>query len=187
VRTATEALDGYDHARALETTEKFFWTFCDDYLELVKERAYGATTPAEQASAVLTLRLTLEGLLRLLAPYLPFATEEVWSWTHDDSVHRASWPSVDELGEVGEPTGLLGLVGAALIGVRRAKSEAKAPQKTPVTTATIAAPAAQLEVLRRAEGDLAAVGRIRSLTFVEGEELAVTGIELAELPEQAGA
>ncbi|GAB2968676.1 valine--tRNA ligase [Frigoribacterium salinisoli] len=187
VRTATEALDGYDHARALETTEKFFWTFCDDYLELVKERAYGATTPAEQASAVLTLRLVLEGLLRLLAPYLPFATEEVWSWTHDDSVHRASWPSVDELGEVGEPTGLLGLVGAALIGVRRAKSEAKAPQKTPVATATIAAPAAQLEVLRRAEGDLSAVGRIRSLAFVEGEELAVTDVELAELPEQAGA
>jgi len=185
VRTATEALEGYDHARALEVTEKFFWTFCDDYLELVKERAYGATTPAEQASAVLTLRLVLEALLRLLAPYLPFATEEVWSWTHDDSVHRAAWPTVAELGADGEPSGLLGLVGAALIGVRRAKSEAKVPQRTPVTTATIAAPAAQLEVLRRAEGDLAAVGRIRSLSFVEGEELAVTGIELAEQPEKS--
>jgi valyl-tRNA synthetase len=185
VDTATEALEGYDHARALEVTEKFFWTFCDDYLELVKERAYGATTPAEQASAVLALRTTIDGLLRLLAPYLPFATEEVWSWTHDDSVHRASWPTAAELGEVGAPTGLLGLVGEALIGVRRAKSDAKASQKTPVVSATISAPAAQLEVLRGAASDLAAVGKIQSLDFVEGESLAVTAIELGELPEAA--
>jgi valyl-tRNA synthetase len=157
VSTATEALEGYDHARALEVTEKFFWTFCDDYLELVKERAYGATTPAEQASAVLALRTTIDGLLRLLAPYLPFATEEVWSWTHDDSVHRASWPTAAELGEVGSPTGLLGLVGEALIGVRRAKSDAKASQKTPVVSATISAPADQLEVLRGAARSEAAV------------------------------
>ncbi|WP_223269560.1 valine--tRNA ligase [Frigoribacterium sp. ACAM 257] len=187
VDTATEALVGYDHARALEVTEKFFWTFCDDYLELVKERAYGATTPAEQASAVLALRTTIDGLLRLLAPYLPFATEEVWSWTHDDSVHRASWPTAAELGEVGVPTGLLGLVGEALIGVRRAKSDAKASQKTPVVSATISAPAAQLEVLRGAASDLAAVGKIQSLDFVEGESLAVTSIELGELPEAPAA
>ncbi|NII51231.1 valine--tRNA ligase [Frigoribacterium endophyticum] len=183
IGAATDALEGYDHARALEITEKFFWTFCDDYLELVKERAYGATTPAEQASAVLALQTTIDGLLRLLAPYLPFATEEVWSWTHDGSVHRASWPTAAELGEVGQPTGLLALVGEALIGVRRAKSDAKASQKTPVVSATIAAPAAQLDVLRGAASDLAAVGKIQSLEFVEGEALAVAAIELGELPE----
>jgi valyl-tRNA synthetase len=183
IGAATDALEGYDHARALEITEKFFWTFCDDYLELVKERAYGATTPAEQASAVLALQTTIDGLLRLLAPYLPFATEEVWSWTHDGSVHRASWPTAAELGEVGQPSGLLALVGEALIGVRRAKSDAKASQKTPVVSATIAAPAAQLAVLRRAASDLAAVGKIQSLEFVEGEALSVAAIELGELPE----
>ncbi|MBP1242356.1 valyl-tRNA synthetase [Frigoribacterium sp. PvP120] len=183
IGAATDALEGYDHARALEITEKFFWTFCDDYLELVKERAYGATTPAEQASAVLALQTTIDGLLRLLAPYLPFATEEVWSWTHDGSVHRASWPTAAELGEVGQPSGLLALVGEALIGVRRAKSDAKASQKTPVVSATIAAPAAQLAVLRGAASDLAAVGKIQSLEFVEGEALSVAAIELGELPE----
>ena len=183
IGAATDALEGYDHARALEITEKFFWTFCDDYLELVKERAYGATTPAEQASAVLALQTTIDGLLRLLAPYLPFATEEVWSWTHDGSVHRASWPTAAELGEVEQPTGLLALVGEALIGVRRAKSDAKASQKTPVVSATIAAPAAQLAVLRGAASDLAAVGKIQSLEFVEGEALSVAAIELGELPE----
>jgi len=187
IGAATEALEGYDHARALEITEKFFWTFCDDYLELVKERAYGATTPAEQASAVLALQTTIDGLLRLLAPYLPFATEEVWSWTHDGSVHRASWPTAAELGDVGQPSGLLALVGEALIGVRRAKSDAKASQKTPVVRATIAAPAAQLEVLRGAASDLAAVGKIQSLELVEGEALSVVAIELGELPEAPAA
>jgi valyl-tRNA synthetase len=184
VETATEALEGYDHARALETTEKFFWAFCDDYLELVKERAYGATTPAEQASAVLALRTVLEGLLRLLAPYLPFATEEVWSWTHDDSVHRAAWPTVGELGlaEGERSSGLVGLVGQALIFVRRAKSDAKASQKTPVASAVITGPAAQLDLVRLAADDLAAVGKIAELSFAEGDELAVGDIVFAEQP-----
>jgi valyl-tRNA synthetase len=189
IETATEALDGYDHARALETTEKFFWTFCDDYLELVKERAYGATTPAEQASAVLALRTVLEGLLRLLAPYLPFATEEVWSWTHDESVHRAPWPTVAELGLADGETssGLVGLVGQALIFVRRAKSDAKASQKTPVASAVITGPTAQLELVKLAAGDLAAVGKIAELSFTEGAELAVGDIVFAEVPTDAGA
>ncbi|NRD27481.1 valine--tRNA ligase [Frigoribacterium sp. VKM Ac-2836] len=189
IETATEALEGYDHARALETTEKFFWTFCDDYLELVKERAYGATTPAEQASAVLALRTVLEGLLRLLAPYLPFATEEVWSWTHDDSVHGAAWPSVAELdlAEGEASSGLVGLVGQALIFVRRAKSDAKASQKTPVASAVITGPAAQLELVKLAAGDLAAVGKIAELSFAEGDELAVGDIVFAEVPADAGA
>jgi valyl-tRNA synthetase len=178
IEQATAALEAYDHAKALEITEKFFWTFCDDYLELVKERAYGAE--ASSASAVVTLQTTVNGLLRLLAPYLPFATEEVWSWTHDDSIHRATWPIVAELGAVAEPSGLLGLIGDALIGIRRAKTDAKASQKTPVTSAVVAAPAESLELLRSAADDLAAVGRIDDLTFVEGAELAVTDIVLAE-------
>ncbi len=107
VATATEALDNFDHARALETTEKFFWVFTDDYLELVKERAYGASTPEAQASASAALRVAIDVFLRLFAPYIPFATEEVWSWTHDDSVHTAAWPTVADLGSATAPSGLL--------------------------------------------------------------------------------
>ncbi|WP_420370289.1 valine--tRNA ligase [Curtobacterium sp. L1-20] len=183
IEQATTAFDGFDHARALEVTERFFWTFCDDYLELVKERAYGTATESThetQASAVLALRAAIDALLRLLAPFLPFATEEVWAWTHETSVHRASWPTVAELPTQAEPTGLLGAVGQALIGIRGAKTAAKASQKTPVTRAVVAAPAETRTLIERAAVDLAAVGRIENLSFADGAELAVTEIELAE-------
>ena len=167
VRQATQAYEAYDHARALEVTEQFFWTFCDDYLELVKERAY-----AGDASAVAALREAIDVLLRLLAPVLPFATEEVWSWTHDGSVHTAEWPTL----AADAPRGLLPAVSEALIGIRRAKTEAQASQKTPVVTATLAGPA----LLAEAADDLRAVGRIDELVLVEADEIAVSGIVLAE-------
>ncbi|MEJ8283166.1 valine--tRNA ligase [Curtobacterium citreum] len=183
VEQATAAFDGFDHARALEIVERFFWTFCDDYLELVKERAYGTAADAThetQASAVLALRGAIDVLLRLLAPFLPYATEEVWAWTHETSVHRASWPTAADLPTDAAPTGLLAAVGQALIGIRGAKTAAKASQKTPVTRAVVAAPTETRVLIERAAVDLAAVGRIENLSFVDGDELAVTEIELAE-------
>jgi valyl-tRNA synthetase len=186
IATATEAFSNYDHARALETTESFFWTFCDDYLELVKERAYSdATEPAARASAVLALRAATDVMLRLFAPFLPFATEEVWSWTHDDSVHRAAWPTTtrDAAGvpEAGIPSNesLLRLAGQALIGIRRAKTDAKASQKTPVESAVIEAPAEIVAILEGAADDLRAVGKIDRLTFRPGAELVVEEIVFA--------
>ncbi|MCU1425185.1 MAG: valS, partial [Microbacteriaceae bacterium] len=179
VATATKAFDEFDHARALETTEHFFWVFCDDYLELVKERAYGSASPEGQASAVVTLRTAVNVLLRLFAPFIPFATEEVWSWTHDTSVHTAAWPVVP--GGAPEPTGLLPLVSEALIGIRRAKTDAKASQKTLVTSATISGPA----MLELGLEDLQGVGRIETVTFVEADSVSVSDIVLAEQPVEA--
>lgn len=179
VRTATESYDKYDHARALEVTEQFFWTFTDDYLELVKERAYRDQVSPEQASAVAALRLAIDVFLRLLAPVIPFATEEVWRWTHDGSIHIAPWPTVDEIPFDGPSSGLLDLCGVALVGIRGAKTDAKASQKTVVTRATVTGPA----ILAEAKADLAAVGRIENLTLVESSEVAVTAIELEESAE----
>ncbi|WP_349897134.1 valine--tRNA ligase [Parafrigoribacterium soli] len=177
VRTATKAFEEYDHARALEATEQFFWTFCDDYLELVKERAYGADTPEGQGSATHTLRTAVDVMLRLFAPFLPFATEEVWSWTHSGSVHQAAWPDAPSEAAA---AGLLPAVSAALIGIRRAKTDAKASQKTPVISATLHAPAAQLTLIERAVDDLKAVGKITELTLVEGAEIAVSDVVFEE-------
>ncbi|HEY4331961.1 MAG TPA: valine--tRNA ligase, partial [Ilumatobacteraceae bacterium] len=92
VAECTEAFDDFDYARSLERTEAFFWWFCDDYVELVKSRAYETHGAAGAASARVALRSALGTLQRLFAPFLPFCTEEVWSWWHETSVHRGTWP-----------------------------------------------------------------------------------------------
>ena len=186
VTEASAALTNYDHAKALEVTESFFWTFCDDYLELVKERAYNLENP-EQGSAVAALRLALNVMLRLFAPVLPFANAEVWSWYHEDSVHRSAWPVVEEFDAamVGESdSAILVAASAALIGIRRGKTDAKASQKTVVLSATINAPAEMITLLTHAVDDLRAVGRIEVLTLAVADELSVTDFELAP-PEPA--
>jgi valyl-tRNA synthetase len=183
VAESTRALEAYDHARALEVTEAFFWTFCDDYLELVKERAYNQTDVG-QASAALALRLALSTLLRLLAPVLSFATEEAWSWFEEGSIHTAAWP--EPRGGEGDPE-LLTQVGAALIGIRRAKTEAKASQKTAVERLVLAAPSPVLAALQSAEGDLKAVGRIADIAYAEAEQLSVSDVVLAEASEATAA
>jgi valyl-tRNA synthetase len=174
VADATRAFEAYDHARALELTEAFFWTFCDDYLELVKERAYNQADSG-QASAALALRLALSSLLRLLAPVLSFATEEAWSWFEEGSIHTAPWP--EPLGIEGDP-GVLRAVGEALIGIRRAKTEAKASQKTPVASLTIAGTPDALAAVRSAEGDLRAVGRIDRIDYADSDALSVRSVVL---------
>ncbi|MGX9346250.1 valine--tRNA ligase [Microbacterium sp. KNMS] len=172
---ATAALDAYDHARALELSESFFWTFCDDYLELVKERAYAGGDAG--ASAAVALRTALSTLLRLLAPVVVFAAEEAWSWFESGSVHRAAWPEPTGLGG---DTDVLAAASEALIGIRRAKTEAKASQKTPVARAVVAAPAERAAALRLAADDLKAVGRIAALEIEDADAFAVTDIQLAE-------
>ncbi len=159
IRSATAAFDAFDYTGALEVTEQFFWPFCDDYLELVKERAYGSQGEAAAASARATLAVALDVLLRLLAPIMPFCTEEVWSWWKPGSIHQAGWPTVAEVRGDGDPA-LLADVSAALIEIRGAKSQAKVSMKTEITRATFTGSDAALAHLQAAEPDLRAVGRI---------------------------
>jgi valyl-tRNA synthetase len=179
VSGATTAFESYDHTKALELTESFFWNFTDDYLELVKERAYGQSTdPAAQASAVSALRIALLAITKLLAPFIPFATEEAWSWWQEGSVHRSSWPVVEDLSAfAGNQNGqLLSLASQALIGIRKAKSDEKLSMKAEISSLTIESSAEEIESLKHIESDLKSVGKIDEVNYKSSESLAISGV-----------
>ncbi|WP_055568722.1 valine--tRNA ligase [Streptomyces atriruber] len=170
VDEATAAFEAFDYARALERTEQFFWHFCDDYVELVKARAYGDHGDAAATeSARAALRTALDVLLRLFAPVLPFVTEEVRSWWQEGSVHRAAWPSGSEVRRYAGDAEVLATASEAIAAVRRAKSRARLSMRAEVAGATVTAPRAVLDRFASAEGDVRAAGRIGAVELREAE------------------
>ncbi|HIE21683.1 MAG TPA: valine--tRNA ligase [Acidimicrobiia bacterium] len=167
VTQATDVFEAYDYARALELAEQSFWSWTDDYLELVKARAYGEGAGA--ASAHAALQLSLSVYLRLFAPFLPFVTEEVWSWWREGSVHRASWPAASELAEVAGDARIMDAISEVLTAVRRTKSDAKASMRAELERVTITAPVESIEPLKAAESDLKAAARTEVVEYREGE------------------
>jgi valyl-tRNA synthetase len=179
---ATTAFEEFDYARAQEFAETFFWSFCDDYVELVKTRAYGEGDAAGAAadSGRATLALALSVQLRLFAPFLPFVTEEVWRWWQPGSVHTAAWPTVEEIeGAVGEDSLVLKVAGEVLGAIRRAKTTEKRSMRAKVRLLTVSGPPAVLAAVDAARSDLIDAGGVELLVFEAADELAVA-VELAE-------
>jgi valyl-tRNA synthetase len=176
---ATDAFEAFDYARALERTESFFWWFCDDYVELVKSRAYGSRGDGPAASARHALRVALDVIQRLFAPVLPFATEESWSWWQGGSVHAASWPVVTgDDGAEQFDAGLLDPVSDVIGAVRRAKTEAKRSQRAEVARLEVSGPDTALAALAAARDDLLEAGTIHELVTTRADALECR-IELA--------
>ena len=181
VDDATAAFDDYNYARALEVAETFFWSFCDDYLELVKDRAYGSRGVEAADSAKATLAVTLSVIVRLFAPVLPFVSEEVWSWWQPGTVHRAPWPTTAELEGATGDADVVGDVAVVLSALRKAKSEAKVSMKTPVLSAVVSGASLAVARARAAADDLSAAGVIEALSFLESDDGPITvAVTLAE-------
>ncbi|SMQ71255.1 valyl-tRNA synthetase [Plantibacter sp. VKM Ac-1784] len=185
---ATDAFDDMDYARMLEVVEPFFWVFCDDYIELIKDRAHGASSSGAEgaASARAALAIALEVLLRLFAPVLVFATEEVWSWWRDGSVHRQPWPDSAPLIEAAhaETGALLGSLEQAATVIRRIKTDAKVSQKTPILDMQLHVPHNILDHIEAAREELVALGRIGTLAVVpvDGNDITAENVVLGEAP-----
>ncbi len=182
VEFATRELEAYSYTSVLDTTEKFLWAFCDDYLELVKARRNGEFGETAAASAIAGLTSALSVMLRLLAPYLPFVTEEVWSWWQSGSIHRATWP---------DPAELLSLIGGArdedaervyddcaeaLAAIRRERSIQKQGFKVRITQAKVGWTGEHIARVKRCEEDLKRAANVDVLEFVEQDNLSVDAV-----------
>jgi valyl-tRNA synthetase len=178
VDEATTAFETYDYARALEKSESFFWWFCDDYVELVKTRAYSEGTGSDSARAA--LQRALSTLQRLFAPHIPFATEEVWGWWQTGSIHRASWPTrTDLLGgttAVESTEVLLDVVCNVLAVIRRSKTEAKVSQRAEVEHVLVNATEKQISLLQMGLVDLLNAGVAQQIEFAShaSEQISTT-------------
>ncbi|CAB4810858.1 unannotated protein [freshwater metagenome] len=168
VDEATLALEQFDYARALERTEAFFWWFCDDYVELVKTRAY--SPGQDSSSARSSLHRALSILQRLLAPMLPFATEEVWSWLESGSIHLSNWPTTQEtladFVTTDDASSLLDATCVVLAAVRRAKTEAKVSQRAEASQLVVTAPSATIDLLKANILDLRNAGALQEIKYV---------------------
>ncbi|MFE9244559.1 valine--tRNA ligase [Nocardiopsis sp. NPDC006938] len=173
VEEATTAFRSYDHTRALERTERFFWDFCDDYLELVKTRAYDAESD-EGASARAALLIALGALHKLFAPFVPFVTDEVWSWWQEGSVHAQRWPDAAEYrtAAAGGDPAVLAATAEVLRAVRKAKSEAKLSMRAEVDLVRVRGK--QAEAASAASGDIAAAGRATGVDFEATDDAELT-------------
>jgi valyl-tRNA synthetase len=188
VADSTRALDGYDYTRALMNTETFFWAFCDDYIELVKARRYGDFGDDAAGSAATAVETALSAMLRLLAPFLPFVTDEVWSWWQSGSVHVAAWPTEQEIVAVSArddvAEDVLLAVRSLLAELRKKKSEAKRPMKAKIARATVRRDPVVIERLKLASRDLAAAAGVAEFVWVGGADH--LEIEFADDPPAGG-
>jgi valyl-tRNA synthetase len=190
VDEATRDFESYDYARVLQRTEEFFWRFCDDYLELVKGRRYGEQDQAGAASANSALVAALSVLLRMFAPFLPFVTEEVWSWWKEGSVHRAPWPRREELDALLENDGagahreldqrIYAWATGVLFEVRKQRSEAKQPMRVPIVRVKVQDEAQNVALMPHVEADLKSALRVQTFEVSPGQSrsIVVDGYDL---------
>jgi valyl-tRNA synthetase len=184
VGETTRELEQYDYAKALQRVESFFWAFCDNSIEAVKSRRYGDHGPEAAASASTAMRRALSVLLRLLAPYLAFTCEEVWSWWQTGSIHRAPWPTAaDALGTTLDDTGERAAYGNLAVGlenIRKAKADLKLSVGTEVQAVSYFGPQGEVEALRNIERDLKSAVRAGSLRLEVGEPSVAVTVKPAE-------
>ncbi|MCB2081049.1 MAG: valine--tRNA ligase [Hyphomicrobiales bacterium] len=148
IANATAAFEKFEYSGARAAVEDFFWNdFCDNYLEMIKGRAYGGEDVSEvaQHSAVITVYHCLEAVLRLFAPILPHITEELYSHIfaaeHQKlgSLHaRGTWPKAEDY-PLDETAEAIGIAARQILDVvRKQKAEANVSLKYPLTKLCIA-------------------------------------------------
>ena len=186
IKTTRKMFESNDYSGALESTEKLFWDFCDNYLEIVKGRAYGD----DNVSAVSSLMLSVDMFCMMFAPFLVFITEEVFQarpWSNDTkSIHSHLYPSIDEYGFVDAKSDLYSAVVSVVEKVRKAKSEQQKSVKTPVVSIAISGRENDLKLVADASDDLKKVLNITADEIqykTTDDDIALESLELETIAE----
>ena len=174
----------------LRETAGFFWShFTDSYIELAKLRARGdGRDEAGRGSAVAGLRLGLDVLLRLFAPFLPYVTEEVWSWSlaaerGEPSIHGAPWPGPGDFAGAEAPgrADSFELAEAAWGAINRGKAAAAISTGHPLEKLVLAGSPDGLAGLDAVGADVLAAARCPAWELVADDSLGAGEFRVEEL------
>ena len=159
VAKCTDAFEKYEYSRAKTEADYFFWnSFCGNYLEIIKNRVYNGTEE-EKESAFYTLYVSLLTILKLMAPFTPFITEEIYQeyfreWEGGKSIHISSWPEEMKVEKNRNDKEVYSLLLNIIGKVRQEKSKAKKPMNSQIK---LTLEKKEMKMLEKIMGDLRAV------------------------------
>gem|GEM_PF-3027759 len=188
IPVVTAAFDNYSYHEAREATEKVFWSvFCDDYLEMIKDRFWTQGEYPEHAriSARCTMREALRMILALYAPFVPYVTEHIYQLLFREgesvpSLHVSQWPEFDPARAIEIPE--MTVVAEILTAVRGLRTTRKIAQTRRISTLTldIADPGSKVaETIKRMELSIKAAARSKDVIY--GPATVNSGLEQVRL------
>ena len=174
VATATKSFENYDYSSSKLAIEKFFWLkLADNYIEIVKNRLYDESPKGKKGreSAQFTLYSVLFTLLRLLAPFIPFASEEIYQTFFKSakcakSIHLCGWPETDKKLADKEKIKTGKIIVEIVAAMRKHKAERGLSMKAELEKVEIFCDAMTKKAIQEIESDLKAVGNIRKINFI---------------------
>ena len=172
-RETDEALAGYRFNDAASSLYRFTWSeFCDWYIELVKDDLYKGS-PERKLAARYVLWTVLESLLRLLHPFMPFITEEIWQSLPGNrptaSIMTAPYPQPRTEWEFADGAAEMDLVMDTIRGIRNIRGEVEVPPSREIAAILDCGSEESLHVLKRNEGYIMSLARLSDLAI--GKEL----------------
>ena len=169
VRAVTKCLDSFELGEAGRMIYEFIWNeFCDWYIELTKARLYDKENERAKSTALYILSTVLEGTLRLLHPFMPFLTEEIWQkLPHEGkSIMVAAWPQAEEAAMDDKAEAEMSAIMETIKTVRNLRAEVgAAPSRKSEVVLAFADPSLR-EVFGENEGYLHALAAAEPVTFL---------------------
>lgn len=179
VKQVTDNLDRYELGEAARELYDFIWSeFCDWYIELIKPRLYGKVTPESRATAQQVLWYTLGEILKLLHPFMPFISEEIWHHLphREGTLMLQKWPEFQAELQNTDAEKQMSIIMDAIRTIRNLRAELNV---APGKKAEVIIEANSQETWQLLEAGLSYIGLLANAEPITLE------VELKEKPKQA--